>query len=125
MSAEGVSCSLCVFYGGRGISKVLVFIKKYTNFFSCKFLPIFGHRNPGFGTGSGYEIRKNAGSGSTFNQLRTHNPALNSPRRSAFSITIWYHPVLSFQSFFFWLHFCIHCILISMPHTVRLIFAAI
>jgi hypothetical protein len=26
--------------------------------------PIFGHQNPGFGTGSGSAIRKNAGAGS-------------------------------------------------------------
>jgi hypothetical protein len=61
--AEGFSCSLCVLYGGLGMSKLQLFIQKISNFFSCKFFSsIFGHQNPGFGTGSGSAIRKNAGS---------------------------------------------------------------
>jgi hypothetical protein len=37
--------------------------KKYPIFFTCKFFSIFGHQNPGFGTGSGSAIKKNAGTG--------------------------------------------------------------
>ncbi len=52
LRAEGFSCSLCVLYGGLGIT-IAIFIKKYPIFFSCKFFSSFGHQNPGFGTGSG------------------------------------------------------------------------
>jgi hypothetical protein len=46
------------------------FPQKISIFFNCKFFPIFGHRNPGFGTGSGSgsAIRKIFGSGSALNQ---------------------------------------------------------
>ncbi len=47
------------------------YIKK---FYSCIFFQFFGHQNPGFGTGSGSVIRKNAGSGSTVKAMRIHNP---------------------------------------------------
>jgi hypothetical protein len=41
LRAEGSSCSLCVLYGGLGITKLQFFIKKYP----IKFFPIFGHQN--------------------------------------------------------------------------------
>jgi hypothetical protein len=40
------------------------FIKKIFNFFCCNFFKIFSHQKPGFGSGSGSAIRKNAGYGS-------------------------------------------------------------
>ncbi len=58
MRAEGFSCSLCVHYGGLRIS---IIAKKYIKIYNCNFFSIFGHQNPGFGTGSGSAIRKNAG----------------------------------------------------------------
>jgi hypothetical protein len=64
LRAEGLSCSLCVLYGGLGITKLQFFIKKMSNFFSCKLFSIFDHQNTGFrtgsGSGSGSAIRKNA-----------------------------------------------------------------
>ncbi len=44
LRAKGYSCSLEVLYGGLGISKLQFLIKKYQNFFSCKFFPYFGHK---------------------------------------------------------------------------------
>jgi hypothetical protein len=44
LRAEGFFCNLDVLYGGLGISKLQLLIKKNLNFFfSCKFFPIFGH----------------------------------------------------------------------------------
>jgi hypothetical protein len=62
LRAEGFSCSLCVLYGGLGITILQFLSKKYPNFFSCKLFSIFDHQNPGFrtGSGSGSAIRKNA-----------------------------------------------------------------
>jgi hypothetical protein len=62
LRAEGFSCSLCVLYGGLGITKLQFFSKKYPIFFSCKLFSIFYHQNPGFRTGSRSRsaIRKNA-----------------------------------------------------------------
>ncbi len=38
LRAAGFSCSLCVFYGGLGITKLQFFIQKISNFFfSCNF----------------------------------------------------------------------------------------
>jgi hypothetical protein len=70
VKAEGFFCSLCVLYGGLRISKLQFYdpknIKK--SFTAINFLSIFGHQNPGFGSGSRSAIRKNAGSGSGLNQ---------------------------------------------------------
>jgi hypothetical protein len=62
LRAEGFSCSLCVLYGGLGITKLQFFIKKCPIFFSCKLFSIFDHQNPGSrtGSGSGSAIGKNA-----------------------------------------------------------------
>jgi hypothetical protein len=48
LRAEGFSCSLCVLYGGLGISKLQVLIKKI-EMSSNKFFPILG---PGSLSGS-------------------------------------------------------------------------
>jgi hypothetical protein len=49
-------------------------------FYTCKFIPISGHQNPGFGTGSGsvsgFAIRKIAGSGSVLNQCGSRTLAV-------------------------------------------------
>ncbi len=50
--AECFFCNLDVLYGGLEISKLLFLIQKKFNFFSCKFFSIFGHKNPGSGSGS-------------------------------------------------------------------------
>jgi hypothetical protein len=63
LRAEGFSGSLCVLYGGLRITK-LHDLKKKSNFFSALNL---WHENPGFRTGSGSAIRKNAGSVSELN----------------------------------------------------------
>jgi hypothetical protein len=71
LRADGFSFSLCVLYGGLRISKVKFSIQKIKKkFYICKTFSIFGHQNPGFGTGSGSgsAIRKNAGSRSALNQ---------------------------------------------------------
>ncbi len=49
LRADGFSWSLEVLYGGLGISKMQYLIQKISIFFSCKFVPILGHKNPGFG----------------------------------------------------------------------------
>ncbi len=59
---EDFSCSLNVLYGGLGIRKLQFCYKKMWIFFSCKFFPIFGHPNPGPGSGSA--LTKNTVSGS-------------------------------------------------------------
>jgi hypothetical protein len=45
---------VCVLYGGLRISKLQLSIQRIykKKFYSCKFLIIFGHQNPGLGTGS-------------------------------------------------------------------------
>ncbi len=48
---EDFSCSLDVLYEGLEISKLQFLIKKYKFLFSCKFLQIFGHQNPGYWIG--------------------------------------------------------------------------
>jgi hypothetical protein len=69
LRAEGFSCSLCVLYGGPGITKLQFFIKKISSSFSAvNFFPIFSHQHLGFRTESGSATRKNAGSGSALNQ---------------------------------------------------------
>ncbi len=63
LRAEGFSCSLRVFYGGLGISKLQFLIKKI----KIKFLVVFSildHQTLDPDPGSGSAIRKNAGSGS-------------------------------------------------------------
>ncbi len=49
LRAEGCFCSLDVLYGGLGIGIWQFLMKKYFLFFSCKFITIFGHQNPGSG----------------------------------------------------------------------------
>ncbi len=56
LKASPVACAtMCVLYGGLRIQKIN---KNFTaeNFF--QFSIIFGHQNPGFGTGSGSVVRK-------------------------------------------------------------------
>ncbi len=56
LSAEGFSCSLGVFYGGLGISKLQFLMKKIEiKFPAMNFFPIKSS-NPG--SGSGIRIRK-------------------------------------------------------------------
>jgi hypothetical protein len=57
---EDFSCCMDVLYEGLGISKLQFLIKKYEFYFSCKFFPMFGHQNLGFGSGSA--LTKNGGS---------------------------------------------------------------
>ncbi len=59
LRAEGFLCNLDVLYEGLGISNWFL-IKIFSFFFSCKSFSIFGHQNPG--SGSGVRI----GSGSVF-----------------------------------------------------------
>ncbi len=44
-SAEGFSCSLCVFYGGLGIRNCNFLSKKYPIFSNSKFFSMFGHQS--------------------------------------------------------------------------------
>ncbi len=47
LRAEGFFCNLDFLYGGLGKGKLwFLILKKLINFFSCKFLLIFGHQNP-------------------------------------------------------------------------------
>jgi hypothetical protein len=62
--------SLDGLYGSLGRSKLQFLIPKIF-FFSCNFFPIFGHQNPGFGSGSA--LTKNAGSGSALKPMRIPN----------------------------------------------------
>jgi hypothetical protein len=64
LRAEGFSCSLGVFYGGRGISKLQFWIKKI----EIKFPIFFNFRS----SNPGSAVRKNAGSGSK--SMRIRNP---------------------------------------------------
>jgi hypothetical protein len=67
LGAEGFSCSLGVFYGGLGISKLQFLIKKIEIKFPTKiFFSILGQQTLNPDPGSGSAIRKNAGSGSGF-----------------------------------------------------------
>ncbi len=69
MRAEGFFCSLGVLYGGLGISKLQLLIKKIKiKIPSCKFFFNFRSSNPDPDPGSGSAIIKNAGSGSALNQ---------------------------------------------------------
>ncbi len=72
---EDFFCSLDVLYGGPGISK-LQFLEETKNF-SGKFCPVFGHQNPGSGSG----LTKNAGSGSALKPMRIYNTDFYSPRK--------------------------------------------
>jgi hypothetical protein len=60
LRAEGFSCSLGVLYGGLGIRKLQFLIKKIELKYPAKIFFQFRSSNPG----SGFTIRKNAGSGS-------------------------------------------------------------
>ncbi len=75
---EDFSCSSNVRYVVLGISKLQCSIKNYI-FFSCKFFPIFGHQNPGCGSGSACHkkcwIRFGSVSGSALKPMRIHNTA--------------------------------------------------
>jgi hypothetical protein len=51
------------------ISKLQFSIQKYKNVSQLYIFSIFGHQNPGFGTGSGSAMRKKAGSRSALNQF--------------------------------------------------------
>jgi hypothetical protein len=59
LRADGFFCSLNVFYGSLGISKLQFFIKKISNFFfsAVNFLSNFGHKNPGSGSGSVFSLK--------------------------------------------------------------------
>jgi hypothetical protein len=59
--AEGFSCSLGVLYGGLGISKLQFLIKKIE--INLPAISILGHQTLDADPGSGFAIRKNAGSG--------------------------------------------------------------
>jgi hypothetical protein len=49
--AEGFSCSLDVLYGGLGISKLQCLIRKGRKIQLYFFSSVFGHQNPGSGSG--------------------------------------------------------------------------
>ncbi len=51
LRAEGFSCSLDVLYKGLGISKLQFFLSKNGKNSIVFFSSIFGHQNPGSGTG--------------------------------------------------------------------------
>jgi hypothetical protein len=77
LRAEGFSCSLGVLYGGLGISKLQVLIKKKKLNFQLYIFFNFRSSNPGSGIrirnpGSGSAIRKNAGSGSVSESALNH-----------------------------------------------------
>ncbi len=75
LRAKGFSCSLCVLFGGLGITKykIAVFLSKKYTIFSAVSFSIFSHQNPGFETGSGSALNQ---CGSTTLPL----PSKNSPR---------------------------------------------
>jgi hypothetical protein len=66
---EGFACSLCVLYGGLGITKLQFFIKKISNFFQLEIFSNFWSSKPWIRSA----IKKNAGSGS-IKSMRMHNP---------------------------------------------------
>jgi hypothetical protein len=76
LRAEGFSCCATIM---EALDKYIAIFdpKNIKMCYSCKFFPIFGHQNPGFGTESGSvsgsAIRKNAGSGSALNQCGSAN----------------------------------------------------
>ncbi len=66
LRAEGFSCSLDVFYGGLGISKLKFLKEKKISFFQFENFSNFGQQNPGSGldpnpVSDRYSV-KNAGS---------------------------------------------------------------
>jgi hypothetical protein len=73
-SFEG--CRLLL-YGDLSIGKLQFSIQKIyiTRFSAVNFFYIFGHQNPGFGTGSGSATRKTAGHESALNQCRSTTQA--------------------------------------------------
>ncbi len=52
LRAEGFFCSLDALYGGLGVGTT-----KFNFFPSCKFFFIFGHQNPGAGSGSVFSLK--------------------------------------------------------------------
>ncbi len=76
--AEGFSCSLCVLYVGLRTSKFQISIQNISKSLTAvNFSQFLSHQNPGFGTGSGSAIRKNAGSGSAIRKNAGSGSALN------------------------------------------------
>jgi hypothetical protein len=76
LRAEGFSCSLDVISRGLRTStkkKIAIFDPKniQISFTAVNFFLVFAHQNPGFRTGSGSAIRKNAESGSALNQCES------------------------------------------------------
>ncbi len=63
---------------GRGLGiNELQFMIKNMIFFSCKIFTIFGHQNPGHGSGTGSVLTCIAGSGSALKPMRSHNSIRN------------------------------------------------